>query len=318
MTTYCEGILEAHRWLMRERPEVFCIGQGLWSPWYVGNSMTDLEKEFGEARVIDTPVSEAATTGAALGAALAGGRPIVVHPRMDFAVLAMDQIVNQAANWNSMFGGGIPVPLTIRLIINRGGEQGAQHSQALHAWYAHVPGLRVVMPATPADARDLFIASVLCDDPVVFIDDRWLYEREAELDEIAPVDLRDVRPRVRCEGSDITLVGTGNAAAMCEAAGELLEEISCEVIDVPVINPMTDADWAVIQESHARTGRLVVVDGAWGSCGWAATVVAAVGGGKAITLPAAPAPTSGGLEADFYRPLQAESVAATVRELCGA
>jgi pyruvate dehydrogenase E1 component beta subunit len=318
MTTYCEAILEAHYWLMRERPEVFCIGQGLWSPWYVGNSMTGLEKEFGEARVIDTPVSEAATTGAALGAALAGGRPIMVHPRIDFAVLAMDQIVNQAANWNSMFGGGIAVPLTVRLIINRGGEQGAQHSQALHAWFAHVPGLRVVMPATPADARDLFIASVLCDDPVVFIDDRWLYEAEAELGEIAPIDLRDVRPRVRREGLDLTLVGTGNGAAMCEAAAELLGEISCEVIDVPVINPMTDADWAVIGQSHGRTGRLLVVDGAWGSCGWAASVVAAMGSGKAMTLPASPAPTSGGLEADFYRPLQAESVAATARELCGA
>ena len=223
MTTYCEAILEAHRWLMRERSEVFCIGQGVWSPWYVGNSMRDLEKDFGVERVIDTPVSEAATTSAALGAALGGYRPIVVHPRMDFAVLAMDAIVNQAANWNHMFGGGISVPLTVRMIINRGGEQGAQHSQALHAWLAHVPGLRVVMPATPADARDLLIASVLSDDPVVYIDDRWLYEREAELDEIAPVDLRDIRPRVRREGSDLTLVGTGNGAAMCEEAAELLE-----------------------------------------------------------------------------------------------
>ena len=189
MTTYCEAILEAHRWLMRERSEVFCIGQGVWSPWYVGNSMRDLEKDFGVARVIDTPVSEAATTSAALGAALGGYRPIVVHPRMDFAVLAMDAIVNQAANWNHMFGGGISVPLTVRMIINRGGEQGAQHSQALHAWLAHVPGLRVVMPATPTDARDLLIASVLCDDPVVYIDDRWLYEREADLEEIVPMSL---------------------------------------------------------------------------------------------------------------------------------
>ena len=315
MTTYCEAILEAHRWLMRERPEVFCIGQGLWSPWYVGNSMRDLEKEFGVERVIDTPVSEAATTSAGLGAALSGRRPIVVHPRVDFAVLAMDAVVNQAANWNSMFGGGIPVPLTVRAIINRGGEQGAQHSQALHAWYAHVPGLRVVMPATASDARDLFIASVLCDDPVVFIDDRWLYEEEAELGDIAPVDLRAVHPRLLRKGTDLTLVGTGFGTAMCRRAADLADEISCEVIDVPVINPMEDADWAVLRDSHARTGRLLVVDGAWGNCGWAASVVAAVAG-RALTLPASPAPTSGGLEADFYETVSAESVVAAAREMC--
>jgi len=315
MTNYCEAILEAHRWLMRERPEVFCIGQGLWSPWYVGNSMRDLEKEFGVERVIDTPVSEAATTSAALGAALGGYRPIVVHPRMDFAVLAMDAIVNQAANWNHMFGGGISVPLTVRMIINRGGEQGAQHSQALHAWFAHVPGLRVVMPATPADARDLLIASVLNDDPVVYIDDRWLYETEEELGPVEPVDLRNVRPRVRREGSDITLVSTGYGTSTCLVATELAGDSICEVIDVPIIHPMTNEDWEVIRESYGRTGRLLVVDGAWGSCGWAASVMATMGGGQTLTLESSPAPTSGGLEANYYRPVQAESVAAKVREL---
>ena len=315
MTNYCEAMLEAHQWLMRERPEVFCIGQGLWSPWYVGSSMRDLEKEFGVERVIDTPVSEAATTSAALGAALSGYRPIVVHPRMDFAVLAMDAMVNQAANWNHMFGGGISVPLTVRMIINRGGEQGAQHSQALHAWFAHVPGLRVVMPATPADARDLLIASVLSDDPVVYIDDRWLYEAEEELGPVEPVDLRDVRPRVRREGSDITLVSTGYGTSTCLSAAELIGDLTCEVVDVPVIHPMTSEDWEVIRESYGRTGRLLVVDSAWGSCGWAASVAATMGGGQTLTLASVPAPTSGGLESDYYRPVQAESVAAKVREL---
>ncbi|MBL69301.1 MAG: pyruvate dehydrogenase [Verrucomicrobiales bacterium] len=316
MTTYCEAILEAHRWLMREQPKVFCIGQGLWSPWYVGNSMRDLEKEFGVERVIDTPVSEAATTGAALGAALGGYRPIVVHPRVDFAVLAMDAVVNQAANWNHIFGGGIPVPLTVRAIINRGGEQGAQHSQALHAWYAHVPGLRVVMPSTAADARDLLVASVLCDDPVVYIDDRWLYEEAADLDAVDPIDLRSMRPRVQQKGTDLTLVGTGYGAAVCRAAAAAMDE-SCEVIDVPVINPMLDADWAVLRESYGRTGRMLVVDAAWGNCGWAATVVAGVGGGRALTLPASPAPTSGGMEEAYYRAVGVESVVAVAQEMCG-
>ena len=135
--------------MLASDPRVFVIGQGLWSPWYVGASMTDLDKEFGRDRIIDSPVSENATTGAAIGAALAGMRPVVVHPRMDFMVLAADQIVNEAANWTYMFGGKANVPLVIRPIINRGGEQGAQHSQALQAWFMHVPGIKVVMPSTP-------------------------------------------------------------------------------------------------------------------------------------------------------------------------
>ena len=159
---YGTAILAAFEYLLDNYPEVFVIGQGLWSPWYVGNSMTDLDKKYGEDRIIDTPVSESACTGAAVGASLAGMKPIVVQPRMDFMLYAMDAVVNQAAKWSHMLGGQSSPSVTIRGIINRGGEQGAQHSQALHAWFAHVPGLRVVMPSTVADARDLMISSVLC------------------------------------------------------------------------------------------------------------------------------------------------------------
>ena len=156
---YSSAMLSAFEYLLENYPEVFIIGQGLWSPWYVGDTMTDLDLKFGIERVIDTPVSESACTGAAVGASLAGMKPIVVHPRMDFMIYAMDPIVNQAAKWSHMFGGQAHPGVTIRSIINRGGEQGAQHSQALHAWFAHVPGLRVVMPSTVQDARDLLIAS---------------------------------------------------------------------------------------------------------------------------------------------------------------
>ena len=160
-TNYGKSILNAFDYLLVNYPEVFVIGQGLWSPWYVGTTMTDLDVKFGKERVIDTPVSESACTGAAVGASLAGMRPIIVHPRMDFMLYAMDAIVNQAAKWSHMFGGQAHPGVTIRAIINRGGEQGAQHSQALHSWFAHIPGLRVVMPSTPKDARDLLISSVL-------------------------------------------------------------------------------------------------------------------------------------------------------------
>ena len=150
---YGEAIREAFVYLLDKYPEVFCIGQGLWSPWYVGNTMSDLDKLFGRDRIIDTPVSELACTGASVGASLFGYRPIAIHPRMDFMMLAVDQIINQAAKWSLMLGGQASPAVTVRAIINRGGEQGAQHSQALHSWFAHIPGLRVVMPATVQDAQ---------------------------------------------------------------------------------------------------------------------------------------------------------------------
>src|ERR1041385_1613893 len=144
--TYAAAIREAFHQLLESDPRVFVIGQGLWSPWYVGTSMQDLDKVFGRERILDSPVCENATTGAAIGAALVGMRPIVVHPRMDFMLLAMDPIVNQAANWSYMFAGKSQVPVVIRAVINRGGEQGAQHSQAVHAMFMHVPGIKIVMP----------------------------------------------------------------------------------------------------------------------------------------------------------------------------
>ncbi len=160
--TYGTAICSAFEYLLEKYDDVFVIGQGLWSPWYVGNSMSNLDKKFGVERIIDTPVSELACTGAGIGAALAGMRPVVVHPRMDFMLYAIDPIVNQAAKWSHMVGGQAHPGVTIRAIINRGGEQGAQHSQALHAWFAHVPGLRVVMPATVKDARDRRKAGCTC------------------------------------------------------------------------------------------------------------------------------------------------------------
>ena len=128
-------------------------------------------------------------SGIIIGVSLNGYRPILTHQRVEFALLSIEQIVNQAAKWSHMLGGQAHPGVTIRSIINRGGEQGAQHSQALHAWFAHVPGLRVVMPSSVGDARDLLIASVLCKDPVVFIDDRWLYEQESELPPVVEFDL---------------------------------------------------------------------------------------------------------------------------------
>lgn len=326
MTNYGSALREGFAYLLSHHPEVFTIGQGLWSPWYVGNSMTDLDKEFGRERVIDTPVSELATTGAAVGAALSGKRPIVIHPRVDFFLLAVDQLVNQAAKWRHMFGGEVDVPVVVRAIINRGGEQGAQHSQALHSWFAHVPGLRVVMPSTPADARDLLIASVLGRDPVLFIDDRWLYDLTAELPPVDPtLRLTAVRPRIDVAGTDITLVGCSHSAQLCREAAIQLKEtgISAEVVDLRVINPL---DREVVAASVRRTGRLLAVDGDWTTCGLAAEIIASVcesvppgmlrARPQRLTLPDAPAPTSRPLEQAYY-PRVEDVCAAARRVLAG-
>lgn len=306
---YGAAILAAHQYLLAKYPKVFVIGQGLWSPWYVGSTMKGLDKDFGPERIIDSPVSELATTGAAIGASICGYRPIVIHPRMDFMVLATDQMVNQAAKWSHMFGAQAHAPVTIRAIINRGGEQGAQHSQALHAWYAHIPGLRVVTPATPRDARDLLIASVLCDDPVLYIDDRWLYHLEEDLPEIDEKDLTKEGPMVVREGADITLVGNGHTTYLCLQAADELRAlgIDCEVVDLRVINPM---EYAPIEASVRKTGRLCAVDGGWENCGLAGEIIAGVMERIApsemacspmrLTLPSAPAPTSRPLEDAYY------------------
>jgi pyruvate dehydrogenase E1 component beta subunit len=320
--TYADGIRQGFEYAMEHDPKCFAIGQGLWSPWYVGNSMKDLDKKFGKERVIDTPVSELATTGAAVGAALNGYHPIVVHPRMDFMILAADQIVNQAAKWRHMLGGKVSPTVTIRGIINRGGEQGAQHSQALHSWYAHIPGLRVLMPGTAADARDMLIAAAQSPDPVMYIDDRWCYELAEDVPAAVDVDIRSIVPLVRRAGRDVTVAAASFSLKLALDAAELLakEDIDVEVIDIRQINPL---DPALIVESSARTGRFVAVDGGWSTCGLAGEMIACVAENVApsklkaplarVTLPAAPAPTSAPLEKLYYP--TAQTVADRIRAL---
>lgn len=321
---YGDAIRTGVHQVMLADPSVIVIGQGLWSPWYVGNTMRDLEIEFGRDRVIDTPVSELACTGAAVGAALSGYRPIVTHPRVDFALLALDQMVNQAAKWNSMFGGGAPVPVVFRLIVNRGGEQGAQHSQSLYSWFAHVPGLRVVTPATAEDARDLMVAATLCDDPVVYIDDRWLYDWDETFDAPPVMDLAPEGPRILRTGSDATLVGfSWTTRLSLQAAAVLSAEhgVECDVVDLRVLNPFSPGP---VLESVAKTGRLVVTEGDWRNCGVAAEVIANVvehlgpsalrSAPRRVNLVEAPAPTSKPLEAAYYPTVDSvvQSVLATL------
>jgi pyruvate dehydrogenase E1 component beta subunit len=308
MTKYVDAIRLALENEMERDQELLAIGQGVWSPFYVGSSMKDLDKKFGRDRVIDTPVSENGVTGLALGYALMEKPIVVIHPRMDFMILALDAIVNSAAKWRYSLDWKTPIPLTIRAMINRGGEQGAQHSQALHSWLAHIPGLRVIMPSQPQDAYELLVQSIRSPDPTIFIEDRWSYELEGEVNfdcNLQPLSLET--PRVIRRGTEITIVGVGHATNLVINAVNLLEDKEIgEVIDLRVVKPLL-VD--VILQSLLKTRKLLVVDLAWASSGVAGEIIATIMERidfslefqpQRITLPDCPAPTSSSLESAYY------------------
>lgn len=309
---YVQAIREAHAQLLASDPRVFLAGQGLWSPWYAGGSLDHLDRDFGKDRVLDSPVSENAVTGMCIGAALAGMRPIVFHPRMDFMLLAVDPIVNQAANWSYIFAGRVNVPIVIRAVINRGGEQGAQHSQALHAMFMHVPGLKVVMPATPADAKGLLAAAVADPNPVLYIDDRWLYEISGPVPEElfeTPIGKAAVRRAVpERSRRQVTLVGVSYMAQKAlEAAYQLAEHgIDAEVIDLRSLKPW-DAD--TVLTSVRRTRRAVVCDSGWRTAGASAEIAATIFSDafhdleapvERVALPDVPSPVASTEERAYY------------------
>ena len=314
------AINEALHQIMTNDKSVFLIGQGVKSPWYVGNTCQGLLEKFGPERVIDTPVSENAVTGMAVGAAIAGMRPIVVHPRMDFMMYAMDPIINEAANWRYMCGGKISVPVVIWGIINRGGEQAAQHSQSFQALFAHIPGLKVVMPSTSYDAKGLMIAAIRDDNPIIYIDDRWLYSQE----EVVPEETYEVaigKGIIRKKGADLTLVSSSYMVIESfKAAQELAEEgIDVELIDLRTVKPL---DENLLLKSVKKTGKMVIADGSWKNCGVSADVSALISEKgfkylkapvKRVTLPDSPAPASRVLEKKYYP--DAKSIKAAIRDL---
>ena len=208
-----------------------------------------------------------------------------------------------------MFGNNSSAPATFRAIINRGGEQGAQHSQSLQSWFAHIPGLKVVMPYDANDARDLLISSVLADDPVIFMDDRWLYDEVSFDNGLKLLDLKDVKPQIISKGDDLTIVGSGYTVKQIINCKKEISNLGVEpeIIDLRILNPI---DYNIILKSVEKTGRLLVIDGDWSSCGVAAEVICSVTEELApsvfkskpirVTLENAPAPTSKVLEEDYY------------------
>ena len=305
--TFCQAINEALRQAMESDKTVFLMGEGVDDPRAIFGSTRGLKERFGKDRVFDLPLSENGMTGVLIGAALAGMRPVMTHQRLDFTLYAMDQLVNHAAKRCYTSGGIQSVPLTIRAVVGRGWGQGSQHSQSLQALFAHIPGLKVVMPATPYDAKGLLLASIRDNNPVIFIEYRRLYEEVGEVPE-EPYTVPIGKGVVRCEGKDVTIVANSYMVLEAFRAREILKEIG---IEVEIVEPRTlkPLDESVILQSVRKTGRLVVADTGWKSCGFAAEVSALVAEKefsslkapiRRITLPDIPTPTSWVLEQVFY------------------
>lgn len=321
--TYKEALREASAQMLEADKDVFIMGEGVDDAGGVFGSTKDLHTEFA-GRVMDTPLAENALTGIAIGAAITGMRPILVHMRVDFMPLTMDQIINHAAKWHYMFGGALRVPMTIRSIIGRGWGSAAQHSQSLQSIFMNAPGVKVVMPANPYDAKGLLRSAVYDGNPVIFIEHRWLYEHIGHVP-VEPYTVPIGKGIVRRQGSDVTIVALSHMVFEAMQAADILskEGIDAEVIDLRTLKPM---DTPLILESVRKTGRLVIADTGWKECGIGAEIIAKVVEGdfsalKApavrINLPECPTPAGSALEKLYY-PGKDDIVTAARKTLKGA
>jgi pyruvate dehydrogenase E1 component beta subunit len=321
-TTYREALREAHREALAGDAHVFLMGEdvGRYGGAYAVSK--GLLAEFGEARIRDTPLSELAFVGAGIGAALGGMRPIVEVMTVNFSLLALDQIVNTAATLRHMSGGQYSVPIVIRMATGAGRQLAAQHSHSLEVWYAHVPGIRVLAPATIEDARGMLAPALADPDPVVIFEHAQLYNLEGELADPPPaVDI--ARAAVRRAGKEATIVTYGGSLPRVAAAADELarDGIDAEVIDLRVLRPL---DWETIVASVARTHRLLVVDEGWRTCSLAGEIMAGVAERAFYELDAPPAracteevpiPYAKHME-DAALPMPPKIIAAA-RRLCG-
>ena len=303
--SYSSAINEAFFQIMERDEKVFQIGAGINTPWFVGQTMQGLLEKFSEKRMIDTPVSENGVAGVAIGAALTGLKPILTFPRMDFMHYAMDQLINQAAMLPYSLGNKIKIPLTVRGIINRGGEQGAQHSQSLHAVFSHIPGWKVVMPSNPYDAKGLLIAAVEDDNPVLYIDDRWLYSLKGEVPQNYYV-CKIGEAKILKKGKDLTVVASSWTVKLALDVISQLSEFDIELIDLRTIKPL---DEEKILESVKKTKKAIVLDGGWRMFGVSSEISALIAEKvfdslkapvKRIALPDSPAPAAKTLEKRYY------------------
>jgi len=272
--TYGDAIHEATDLEMDRDPSVVAFGIGVDDHRAFYGTLKGLADKYGDARIFGTPLAEDSMTGLAIGAALGGLRPIQIHERMDFVLLAMNQLVNIAAKSRYMYGGAVFVPLVVRACIGRSWGQGAQHSQALHSFFMHVPGLKVVAPTTPYDAKGCLTAAIRDDNPVIYMEHRLLHRYKGHVP-AEPYTVPFGKARILAEGADATIVGISFMGVECLRARNYLETvgINAEVIDPVSLSPL---DMETILKSVRKTGRLLVVDNGWTCCGAGAEIVAQV------------------------------------------
>lgn len=272
--SFVEAVREATEQEMARDDSVVVFGLDVDDPKAIQGTTLGLPEKFGAGRVFGTPLSEDAMTGAAVGMALAGLRPIHVHIRMDFLLLAVNQLLNVAAKSRYVYGGRVSLPLVVRAMIGKSWGQGAQHSQGLHSFFMHVPGIKVVAPSTPYDAKGVLAAAVRDDDPVLFVEHRLLHFQKGPVP-AEPYTVTPGRARVAVAGEDVTVVGISYMQVEALRAAKYLEGVGvrAEVIDPIWLAPL---DTDTIADSVRRTGRLLVVDTGWTNCGAAAEIVSRV------------------------------------------
>lgn len=304
---FFQAIREATDQAMEADSNVYMTGLGVTDPKEVFGTTLGLVQKYGPERVFDMPISENAMTGIAIGSALLGMRPIMSHMRVDFIFLALDQIINNAAKWHYMFGGKGCVPLVIRLLIGRGWGQGPQHSQTLHNIFAHIPGLKVVAPSTPYDAKGMLISAIEDNNPVIFFEHRWLHNIFGEVpEEMYRVPIG--KAKVVTEGNDITLIASSHMTLEAYKAISLLknEGLSIELIDLRTIRPL---DKETLLNSVKKTGRALILDPDWKTGGFAGEISAIITeevfehlkmAPQRLTYPDYPCPTSWPLANHYY------------------
>lgn len=305
--SYSASIREAFLQSLENDPHTYLMGQGVDDPSGMFGTTTGLQEIFGKDRVFDTPLSENGLMGIAVGSAITGMRPIYLHNRPDFLLLTMDQIVNHASKWRYMFGGHGKVPMVVWACIGRGWGSAAQHSQALQGLFMHIPGLRLVMPSTPYDAKGLVLQSVADDNPVIILEHRWLFKRRGYVPE-KMYRLPFGKGAIRRQGSDVTIAGVSHMIVEAQQAAEELskEGIEAEVLDFRTLKPL---DKDLLLESVGKTNRLVLVDNGWKTAGVTAEIAAIVAEEgfdllrapiRRVCCPDVPTPAGYTLEAAFY------------------
>lgn len=305
--TYCQAVNEALSQEMERDSSVFIYGIGVPDHKRVFGSTAGLLEKFGPERCFDTPLAEDSMTGFGIGAAINGMRPVHVHMRADFLLLAMNQLANMASAYRYITDGKLKVPLVIRAVIGRGWGQGYQHSKSMYSVYAHIPGVKVVLPATPRDAKGLLIAAIRDDNPVIFMEHRWLYDVAGEVPE-EPYTIPLGQAHVLREGKDLTVVATSWMNTEALKAAEVMQKrgVSVAVVDPRTIAPFNDE---LIIKSVKKTGHCIVADNDWLHCGFSAEVAARVSQAcfgylkspvERIGFAATPCPCTRPLENCFY------------------